>query len=154
MIAGLVIGVFASRPDAGPVGWHAYVASYQALYVTDTLAEVTQSPEATATQLAKVSGKLGRPLGAATTIPGLTYKRAQVLGFNGAPLAQLAYLGKDGAPLALCILAKTEAAALETMKLEGMEAASWSDGNYAYLLIGGQDAEQIAQAATHLKAAL
>jgi len=135
-------------------GWHDYVAAYQALYVEDTLTAVVQTDAQSAAQLQRVSAQLGRPLDRATDIPGFAYKRAQVLGFNGKPLIQMAYLTDTGVPMALCIIRSDEGETLETMRLEGLEAASWSDGDFAYLLIGGEDSAQIAAAATHLQAQL
>lgn len=154
LAAGVGLGAYLSKASSTPGDWHDYVAAYQALYVEDTLSVVEQTPVETQAQLARVAAKLGRDLITATDVPGFSYKRAQVLGFQGKPLVQLAYLTDSGAPMALCIIRTQNADALETMRLEGLEAASWSDGTFAYLLIGGDDAAQVAAAAAHLQAQL
>lgn len=154
LAAGIAIGAYVTKPAPSPGGWHAYVAAYQALYVEDTLNIVEQTAAETQSQLTRVSASLGRELDSAIQVPGLAYKRAQVLGFKGKPLVQLAYLSESGAPLALCIIRSEKSDAIKSMKLEGLEAASWSDGTFAYLLIGGKDPDQIEAAATHLQAQL
>ncbi|PTX55857.1 anti-sigma factor RsiW [Litoreibacter ponti] len=152
LLLGLGIGAFAiPRP---PPGWHDDVARIQALYVADTLRVTDQTPEATADQLALVAARLGRSLAPATDVPGLAFKRAQIMGFRGQALAQLAYLAEDETPIALYVLKSAEKAALTTTRLEGLDAASWSDGAYAFLLIGGTDPARIKAAALHVQAAL
>jgi len=157
LVAGIAFGALVLKPapqQTAQQDWMDYVAAYQALYVEDTLTAVVQTDAQSAAQLQRVSAQLGRPLDRATDIPGFAYKRAQVLGFNGKPLIQMAYLTDTGVPMALCIIRSDEGETLETMRLEGLEAASWSDGDFAYLLIGGEDSAQIAAAATHLQAQL
>lgn len=148
---GLGLGFFLSDQPEEQTGWVHYVAAYQALYVGDTLAGVEADP----TQISELSSVLGRDLAAATASPELTFKRGQRLGFNGKPLIQLAYLSEEGAPMALCIIAKSgEAKPVSQRVLEGMQAASWSDGEFAYLLIGGEDADLVKRAALHFEAQL
>ncbi|WP_299191063.1 hypothetical protein [uncultured Litoreibacter sp.] len=145
--ASLIVGVtagylYASKPAPEP-GWMAYVAAYQALYVNATLAD---AGGAQGTELAQLAGVLGRDLEGVDTAPNLTFKRGQVLGFKGKALVQLAYLSSAGDPVALCIIKTSgEAKPVTTTQLEGMQAASWSDGNHAYLLIGGDDAALVAE---------
>ncbi|MEP3346000.1 MAG: hypothetical protein ABJN34_01500 [Litoreibacter sp.] len=154
LAAGVALGVFFGNSPSANSSWHDYVAAYQALYVADTLSVVEQTPSETSSQLTRVSQTLGRELNSATEVPGLTYKRAQLLGFKGKPLVQLAYVTENGAPIALCIIKSKDSAKLATMKLEDLEAASWSDGTYAYLLIGGDSSDQIEAMAAHLQAEL
>ncbi|WP_298256100.1 hypothetical protein [uncultured Litoreibacter sp.] len=154
LAAGMGLGAYVTKPAPVTRGWHDYVAAYQALYVQDTLAVVEQTEAETQAQLMRVASTLGRDLNGATAVPGLDYKRAQLLGFNGKALVQMAYLSETGAPMALCIIRSATSNALTQMQLEGMEAASWSDGEYAYLLIGGDDAAKTQIAASYLQANL
>lgn len=145
--------ILRSNPGAN-LGWHDYVAAYQALYVPDTLNVITQTPQARSAQLQRVASALGRPLSVAMQVPGLEYKRAQILGFRGKPLIQMAYTTVDGIPVALCILRSTKTSDLKTMQLEGMKSAIWFDGQFGYLLIGSEDAKLVRHAAKHLQAVL
>ena len=154
LAAGLVLGAILMTqltPAPKQPGWIDYVASYQALYSTATLAGINDGPETRALQLQQVSAAVGRSLEEASRIPGLDFKRAQTLGFKGKPLVQMAYLTSDGVPLALCVIAKAQAADLKQMEREGLQAASWSDGSHAYLLIGGQDADLIKSTAQQIQ---
>lgn len=152
---GTVLGITVAKPKQTLAGnWQEYVAAYQALYVEDTLNVVDQTTAEKQAQLARVSSRLGRPLDAATDVPGFDFKRAQVLGYKGNPLVQMAYLTDDNVPMALCIIKSSDKDVLTTMRLEGLEAAGWSDGTFAYLLIGGDNPNQIEAAAKHLKARL
>lgn len=152
LFVGLGIGFLVfSKPAPPAPGWTQYVAAYQALYVTQTIDEIADSP----TDLSGLSGVLGRELAPAMKAPDLQFKRGQLLGFKGKPLIQMAYLSDTGAPIALCIIKKPgEASEIKTSVLEGMNAASWSDGSFAYLLIGGTDADLIQRSAAHFKALL
>ncbi len=157
LAAGLVLGALLMTqltPAPKAPGWIDYVASYQALYSTETLAGVELTPEIRAAQLASVSTAVGRPLEAAASVPGLDFKRAQTLGFNGKPLVQMAYLSADGVPLAFCIISKEQTAELKQLQREGLQAASWSDGSHAYLLIGGDDPQLIETTARQLQSLL
>ena len=67
-----------------------------------------------------------------------------MLAFVGRPLFQLAFASKTGVPIALCIIraggeASMNADSLQTMRLEGLSSAVWSNGDYEYLLIGGTE---------------
>ena len=101
-----------------------------------------------------MAGAIGKSIDLSTLkqIEGLDYKRVQILGFDGQPLAQLTFLSKVGAPVALCIIRKqgdgnTD---IHLAELQGMSAASWSRDGYDYLLIGGSDAALIAATAGKL----
>ncbi|MEP3945133.1 hypothetical protein [Ascidiaceihabitans sp.] len=138
-----------TTPEPAAPGWKAVVASYQSLYTQQTVAGWTPTPEQTQTQLANVSQLVGADLTGLPAIEGLTFKRAQILGFNGKPLVQIAFARADGTPVALCIIAakSKEAKAMQAETLGGMAAASWNLDGRAYLLIGGD-----AQAATQSEA--
>lgn len=132
-------------------GWKAYVASYQSLYASETLASVDLTENEKAAELTRVAAAIGKSLSTddLTTVDGVDYKRAQILNFKGKPLIQLAFLSRDGAPLALCIVKtdKGDTPTATAATLEGMSAASWSRGGYDYLLIGGNDQSLISDMA-------
>lgn len=132
---------FGSPPPAQP-GWKAVVGSYQSLYSVDTLANEDISPAETQIQLAQVSQLVGADLTQLPQVEGLTFKRAQVLGFKGKPLVQLSFVRSDGTPIALCIIkANTkDSKPINSEELFGMAAASWNSDGRAYLLIGGDAA--------------
>ena len=158
LVASVIGGLgtrFLLTPEAPQRGWVSYVAAYQALYTTDTLEHVQlNEPHATA-ELERVTQAVSRPLELAQLIdlPGLQYKRAQVLGFNGKPLAQLTFLTDAGEPIAICIIPSSGGnSAMESSVLEGMAATKWVDGGHAYLVIGGDDSDKIRTIAEALTA--
>lgn len=122
--------------------WMDYVAAYQALYSHDTLKHVSATLELASAELTRVSAAVGQPLSLhlVSALPGVEYKRAQLLGYQGAPLAQLTFVTEDGTPLALCILesdASDDTILITT--LEGLQAARWVSDGQAFLLIGGAE---------------
>ncbi len=127
------------QPQKAP-GWKAVVASYQSLYITDTVVNAGQPTEVTAEVLDGFSSGHGVDLSPAQTVEGLEFKRAQLLGFKGKPLLQMAYLDPDGVPVAFCIIRSSGAdKAMQSEVLAGMAAASWVSDGIGYLVIGGQD---------------
>ncbi|KLN59139.1 hypothetical protein WH96_19425 [Kiloniella spongiae] len=155
LVIGGVLGKSYFVPTETP-GWKSYVAAYQSLYVGDTLNSVELTPEQTQKNLDNLSSKMGIDLASMTSGSDLVFKRAQLLGFKGKPLVQLAYLSPKGQPVALCIIrtdkGNTEAIGMD--KLEGMAAASWRKNGYAFLFIGGQDETVIHEGAARFKALL
>jgi len=148
---GVGFGAGQFSTSAPKPGWKAYVASYQALYSTATLASVNSSREEQSAQLTQVAAQIGKSidLDALNVDETIEYKRAQTLNFKGKPLIQLAFLSKSGVPYALCILKtdKSNTNALDMSELENMSSASWTRDGYNYLLIGGKDAGVISKLA-------
>ncbi len=142
-----------SQPKAET--WMDFVAAYQALYSTDTLAHINQSPNAASTELRRVSNALGMPLNLEDVKQDelFDYKRAQVLGYEGNTLIQLAFMTKAGVPVALCIIrsGQPQESGIHPATMEGLSSASWSKGGYAYLLIGGDDPALIERAAAEYR---
>ncbi len=150
LVAGLALALFVGldAPEPAPRGWVSFVASYQTLYTTETLAAVNPTPQEAALQLAAVSAGIGLDLAALPQAQGLTFKRAQLLGFNGKPLVQISYLREDGTPVALCIIpAGPDPQELNMGAAEGLDVARWNTPGYGFLLIGGQDAAPLAREA-------
>ncbi|MGR3617567.1 MAG: anti-sigma factor family protein [Paracoccaceae bacterium] len=133
--------------------WQRYAAAYQALYVTQTLSWIEPDAGQINAQLAKLGHKFALDLGPVTDVDGLDFRRGQTLGFDGAPLAQLAFLTVDGTPIAFCILredGQNGSTSMRVGSVEGLAAAEWSRDGYGFLLVGGQDQELIERAAKTL----
>ena len=153
--AGLAVAFFTGfgTPEPAPRGWVSFVASYQSLYTTATLAAVNPTPQDAALQLAAVSEGIGIDLAALPQAEGLTFKRAQLLNFNGKPLVQISYLRDDGTPVALCIIpAGPDAQDLNMGAAEGLDVARWNTPGYGFLLIGGQEGEPLEREAETFQA--
>jgi hypothetical protein len=131
--------------------WQHYAATYHAMYVKGTLAHVTADSTTTADDLRRASAALGLVIApsALSGVDWLEFKRAQVLGFGGRPVVQLAFLSKTGEPIALCIArtAPSRTQAIKTNTVLGMATATWAKGDHDYLLIGGTDTALIASSA-------
>lgn len=150
LAAGLAVAMFTGfgTPEPAPRGWVSFVASYQALYTTATLSVDTPTPDQAELQLAAVSDALGVDLGSVPMAEGLTFKRAQVLGFRGKPLIQIAYLREDGTPVALCIIpAGPDSKSVSMGEAEGMDIARWNTPGFGFLLIGGTEEAPLASEA-------
>lgn len=131
--------------------WRDYAAAYQALYINRTLSHIQQSDSTKLDELKRVSMALGKDiaLDGVNNFEELDYKRAQILGYQGQPLIQLAFLSPVDAPIALCIMrvGQQPRQAVKLHEREGMSSASWRKEGYAYLLIGGTDNALIERAA-------
>jgi len=151
LMLGTGFGAWMTSRSSAP-GWMDYVAAYQALYVTETLSSVEVSPEQRAGQLAALGAEIDLRLEAAGQDSVLSFRRAQLLGYQGRALVQMAYLTPDRSPVALCIIRTDNIAdnPISVTTLESMAAAHWTDGNHAFLLIGGQDLDLIEAAARRL----
>jgi len=134
-----VIGIgrsFTPKDENGE--WRAVVAEYISLYTRETLAGPTASREVQTAQLARLDEKLGLSLSPeAVSLPGVDFKRAQLLQYDGKPLAQIAYLDPETGPMALCIVMSSKgrkAPDLESRK--GLNVVYWSNETHAFMLIG------------------
>ncbi|MBW9116068.1 anti-sigma factor [Rhizobium cauense] len=144
LVAGIVVDrtVMAVRnrshaPDESSE-WRAVVAEYIALYTADTLAGPTPSVEAQAAQLSRFEDKLGLSLSPeAVSLPGIEFKRAQLLQYDDKPLAQIAYLDAETGPLALCIVRSDVGVKDPDVEgRHGMNVVYWSNATHAFMLIG------------------
>lgn len=160
LAAGLAIGAFTfatffAQP-APPDGWAGFVASYQKLYTAETLNAIDQPPAETQAQLLRVSEAIGLDLGNLPAVEGLTLKRAQILGFNGKPLVQIAYQRTDGTPVALCIILSPaqDPMPLTESENKGLQTVRWNRNDHGFLLIGDMDPMPLKQAAEVFAAAL
>ena len=155
--ASFVIGVAVTnfmRP-APNTGWIATIASYQALYVTETLDGATQPSAETAQVLARAQDTFGVDLSEALSVAGLDFKRAQMLGLNGSPLLQVAYLAEDGTPMALCLKSVSGPdRGPKTTVMFDMAGVSWVENGIGFLLIGGGDTAKTEALSSGLAAVL
>ena len=143
-VVGYVISPPGPTPEPAPIGWKLQAALYQALYVPETVAAIPADTAAVSAQLASAEAALNRalPQDSLSDLPDLELKRAQILAFKGKPLIQLAYAKSDGTPFALCIFLRGEGkpdGPVNSEVLAGLSTASWSQGEFGYMLIGGQD---------------
>ncbi len=152
-IIALVVGYGAgittsnSQPD-----WRDYVAAYQALYTNSTLKNVALSEQAQQEELNRVAAAIGKTIEVdnLNVSSQVEYKRSQILGYEGKPLIQIAFLDSMGQPIALCIIRSdgNQKLELEMDSMEGMSSAKWSKSGYEYILIGGKDDALISRMAS------
>ena len=155
LAVGLSVAQFA-KP--GVESWQMEVAHYQVLYVPETLAGIAPDTARLQKELARAESLLGIELdqAALSNVPGLTLRRAQVLGFEGQTLIQIAYTAADGTPVAFCILngeSKGESQPAFA-RLLGLESALWQGPKHGFMVIGGQDQALIANSARYLQQTL
>ncbi|WP_113339246.1 zf-HC2 domain-containing protein [Rhizobium cremeum] len=146
MAASVAAGILAGRTgldwfgtdEEGGGEWRGLVAQYMSLYDAQTLAGVLPTPAEQAAELADVNRRLDmRMTPAQLDFGDLDYKRAQVLAYEGRPLAQILYLDPESGPLAFCIVrSEGKAEPVRTEQRNGMTVVHWSDGGHGLMLIG------------------
>lgn len=147
--AGISWSILTPKPD-----WRIEVAHYQALYVPDTLNSVAHDTTRLQIEFSRAGNAVDLALDplAFSDIEDLKLRRAQVLGFNGAPLVQIAFTLADGTPVAFCILQQSgNRTAPEPDILIGLATVSWSTATHKFLAIGGNDDAGILELAEQLK---
>lgn len=154
-ISALLFAADFIRPQPAE-GWASFVASYQVLYTSETLNTADPTADDRASQLQRVSSAVDLDLSDLPDVSGLKFKRAQVLGFRGKPLIQIAYQSPDGTPVALCIILSDPSAPLDMTEgeAEGLQTVRWDRANHQFLLIGDVEAQHLLQAAEVFAASL
>ncbi|WP_240535359.1 anti-sigma factor family protein [Rhizobium freirei] len=144
-----------SKPDEDGE-WRAAVAEYLSLYTADTLSGPSGDHAQQVAQLGEVGTKLGLALAPeAIAMPGVEFKRAQILNYDSRPLAQIAYLDPESGPLALCIVQSARGATAPDMESRrGMNIVYWSSATHAFMLIGHAPIDRIQQLADEVRARL
>jgi anti-sigma factor RsiW len=132
--------------------WHVAIADYQSLYTAETLAPIASDPAKQRRDVADITRKLGLPIAfEALQVPGLDFKRAQLLAFEGRPLVQFAYLDPAGIPVAFCATRSGDAdSPIRTGRFHGLDAAFWTRNGYGFIVIGATQAETLQKAAALL----
>jgi anti-sigma factor RsiW len=151
LIAGVALGyaVGASNLGRAAKDWHVAVADYQALYTKATLAAIAEDRARQQPEVADVAEKLGLPVALdALQIPGLEFKRAQLLAFQGRPIAQFAYLDEQGNPVAFCVMVAGKSdSAMKGETFGALRAVSWSKNGFGFIVIGAVQADVLQNAA-------
>jgi anti-sigma factor RsiW len=144
-----------NKPGEGEE-WRIVVAEYIALYTSDTLSAPAGDRASQVAQLDQVGSKIGLPLSPESiALPGADFRRAQVLEYDGKPLAQLAYLDPEDGPVALCIVQSERGAAEPDMeRRRGMNVVYWSTKDHAFMLIGHATADRLRSVADDVRARL
>lgn len=162
LAAACLIGVFVGWSggaylEPGQTDWRLEVAHYQALYTGDTIEGIANGEKDVNQQLAQAANVIGAalPADALGDLADMDLMRAQILGFQDRPLAQIVFRGAGDAPIALCLIRTgADDSAVEVAEMRGLASASWSDDGIEYLLIGGDDADWIAARAAETRNAL
>lgn len=120
--------------------WVHAIASYQALYVRETVDKTPESFENLTKVLAGFRSQLLAPM-QALSVPdlstaGLSFKRAQLLGYGDRPLLQIAYLPVSGKPTALCVLPLPGAPdkPASARRMENLTIVTWHRQGLAFVL--------------------
>ncbi|MEM6712306.1 MAG: hypothetical protein AAF590_08485 [Pseudomonadota bacterium] len=152
----VVMGAHNSLPNAArSADWVDIVASYQALYVTQTLEGPTQLGEKTEAVLRHAEETFGVDLRAVTDLEGLTFKRAQILGLENELLLQVAYLDEAGVPFAFCVTRVNDGQDDGSSRMShALASHSWVDNGIGYVLVGGHDLERVENLSASLIAGL
>ena len=149
--------VSAARPSRDEsTEWRAVVAEYISLYTPDTLAGPVPPLDVQSAQLALLDGKLGLALSPEkVALPGVDFKRAQLLEYDEKPLAQIAYLDPETGPMALCIVRSNGGEKPPDIEgRKGMNIVYWSNDTHAFMLIGHAPVDRIQEIADSVRAKL
>jgi anti-sigma factor RsiW len=146
----MLASVFRAQPT-----WVDTVASYQALYVTETLAGGAQPAAARTATLARAEALLGIDLSGATQIEGLEFARVQVLAIEGEPLIQMAYLDAEGRPFAFCLTRLQDGDSGPAARMShNLATTTWVEGGIGFVVVGGQDLDAASDVSEQLRAAI
>ena len=134
--------------DTDTPNWRLEVARYQALYTPETVGHLASEPARLMAELDRAAEAVGLPLPAneLAAVAGLTLRRAQVLGFEGKALIQLAYTDAAGTPFALCIMPHMDDADGEA-ELAGLSTYSWAAGTHSFILVGRKPQSEVTRLA-------
>jgi anti-sigma factor RsiW len=162
LAAGFVLGLVAAGvagwlafglPRSGEgEGWRAAVVDYMKLYTNDTFAFISPDRPVETFELSAVGKKVGADLTPDNVkMPGLDFKIAFDLSYDGAPLGEIGYVDSTGAPVLFCVIANKEVdAPLRSEKRNQFSLASWSRNGLSYLVIGRMPEQRVAEFAQTL----
>lgn len=161
--AGLVAsGILADRLFLGwqssqqTHNWRGLVADYMSLYVPQTLEHLPSDESTQRAQLRTIDVRLGLNLAPEKlALPRAEFKRAQILEYDGAPIAQITYLDPARGPLALCVTRSNSGSRhFAHERRHGMNVVYWADMEHAWMLIGHNSETELADMATLLRSRL
>lgn len=132
--------------------WRELVGDYMALYVPQTLDHLPADEANQRAQLRTVDARLGLSLSPATLkLPGAELKRAQMLEYDGVPIAQITYLDAKHGPMALCVTRSNSGSQpLAHERRHAMNVVYWTEREHAWMLIGHNPASELEGLARHL----
>ncbi|MFJ7281536.1 anti-sigma factor family protein [Pseudomonas sp. NPDC099000] len=161
--AGLVVsGVVADRLFLGwqlsqqKSNWRGLVADYMSLYVPQTLEHLPVDEASQRAQLRTIDARLGLSLTPAQlALPRSELKRAQILEYDGMPIAQITYLDPAHGPIALCAKRSNLGSRHFAHEIRhGMNVVYWADMEHAWMLIGHNPAAELQVMAKLLRSRL
>ena len=162
LAAGVAIGLLiagaaaflarSSSPPSDEDDWRAAVAEYAELYNADTFALYNPDTTQEAAQLRAVNQKLETALTPEQlALPGLKFKTAQLLNYEGKPLAEIAFVDDAGQPVLFCVTGGAKADRQRQAETRGeLALSSWSRGGHAFLVIGRLPEPRVADLAATL----
>jgi anti-sigma factor RsiW len=143
-------GFLAARWAQPEEDWRQAVAEYFELYTSESFGAAA-SP-ALRGELETMGARLGLELDPdRLSVGGLAPRRAELLRYDGAPLAQIGYVDGEIA-IAFCVIRDGEKdAPLSLASKQGLATASWAKGGRGFMLIGDLPADRIAAVARALR---
>ena len=138
---------FPGAREPGEGDWRSAVIEYMDLYTNETFAFPTPDAQTQGVELARSArGSARRSTPATVALPGLDFKVAFILGYDGAPLAEIAYVDPSSEPVLFCILKKDGADAPLRLERRGDYAlATWARAGRKFLVIGRLPDARIAE---------
>jgi anti-sigma factor RsiW len=153
LLGGGVAGYLIAKPPVGPfeeantdeAKLVDAVAGEMSLYGEASMAAIEVDDTERKAELSKLAQEVNLDLSEVrVTLQGLTFKRAELLQFQGSKVAQLLYASDRDDPIALCIMTESGGEAeREVESHDGLNLAYWSTGGRRFLLIGAAPTERI-----------
>lgn len=158
----VVSGVLADRLFLGwqssqeKNNWRGLVADYMSLYVPQTLEHLPNDESTQRAQLRTIDARLGLSLlPGQLSLPRVEFKRAQILEYDGMPIAQITYLDPTHGAMALCVTRSNSGSRhFAHERRHGMNVVYWADMEHAWMLIGHNSAPELEEMAKLLKSRL
>jgi len=136
--------------------WRGLVADYMSLYVPETLEHLPSDESTQRAQLGVIDARLGLNLSPAKLVlPRSEFRRAQILEYEGVPIAQITYLDPVHGPIALCATRSNGGSRhFARERRHGMNVVYWADMEHAWMLIGHNPAAELEDMAKLLRSRL
>lgn len=143
-VAAAFLVVWSALPQSGEA-WHRQVSAYQVLYTDQTISMIEPTQADLIEQFATLDAALSIDFDASdlADISGIELLRAQLLGFDGAPLGQIVFADHLGRPIALCLMEGTGDDTLHQAKFSGLNTISWGSQTHRFLLVGPAPAHEL-----------